>query len=440
VLLALVTSACSADAAVPHDLSDPAARAAPPPITHSVPSSERPEQDAPQPSTCKKRAYKSRATGAALTRRIDRVVGTHSVGVAVGARGHLLYGHRAGRARVPASNQKLLLSMALLDVLDPGHRIPTRAAAGRVVGETVEGDLWVIGAGDPTLSARSPDYWGGVTATTLEDLAVRITRSGIREVQGRIVGAHGYFAHDLRAPGWQSYVPGRYVQLPSALVVDGNNSGSSDPEHAAAAALTHELRRLGVSVAGKPGSGDPPEGLTNVAAVRSRPLADIVAHMNRTSNNFFAEMLGKLLGAKVDGPPGTIAGGARVIASWAGAHGVRVKANDSSGLSYDNRISARGLVRLLEVAEGSSWGNPLRRGLPGAGQGTLGSRLHGLDVRAKTGTLFNGASTLSGWVRARNGRHWITFSILGRGTPKVVEDRIVKIVSRARLPAAVSKC
>jgi serine-type D-Ala-D-Ala carboxypeptidase/endopeptidase (penicillin-binding protein 4) len=440
VLLVLATSACSADAAVPHDSSDPAARAAPPPITHSFPSSELPEPDAPPASSCKKRGYKSRATGAALSRRIDRVIATHSVGVAVGAQGRLLYGHRAGRPRVPASNQKLLLSMALLDLIGPGHRIPTKAAAQRVTGATVEGDLWVIGAGDPTLSARSAGYWGGVNATTLEDLAVRIAHLGITDIHGRVMGERGYFAHDLLAPGWQSYVPGRYVQLPSALAVDGNNSGRPDPERAAASALTHELRRLGVGVAGKPGSGDPPNGLTNLATVRSRPLADIVAQMNRTSNNFFAEMLGKLLGAKAGGPPGTIAGGARAITRWAGAHGVRVTANDASGLSYENRISPRGLVRLLEVAEGRPWGNALRRGLPGPGQGTLGSRLHGLDVRAKTGTLFNGASTLSGWVRARNGRPWIAFSILGRGTPKVVEDRIVEIVSRTRLPAAVPKC
>jgi D-alanyl-D-alanine carboxypeptidase/D-alanyl-D-alanine-endopeptidase (penicillin-binding protein 4) len=440
VLLVLATSACSADAAVPRSASDSAVRAVPPPIAHSVPSPERPEPVAPPASTCKKRPRKERATGAPLFRGIDRVIGTHSVGVAVGARGRLLYGHLAGRPRVPASNQKLLLSMALLDVLGPGYRIPTKAAAQRVNGASVEGDLWVIGAGDPTLSARSPGYWGGVTAATLEDLAVRIVRSGIKDVQGRIVGARGYFAHDLRAPGWQSYVPGRYVQLPSALAVDGNNSGRPDPERAAAAALTLELRRLGVSVAGKPASGDPPKGLTNLARVRSRPLADIVAHMNRTSNNFFAEMLGKLLGAKLDGPPGTIAGGARAITRWASAHGVRVTANDASGLSYENRISPRGLVRLLEVAEGRPWGNALRRGLPGAGQGTLGSRLDGVEVRAKTGTLFNGASTLSGWVRARNGRHWVAFSILGRGTPKVVEDRIVEIVSGARLPAAAPEC
>jgi D-alanyl-D-alanine carboxypeptidase/D-alanyl-D-alanine-endopeptidase (penicillin-binding protein 4) len=436
-LVGLTVSACT-DATAPVSASDPVAQPAPLPAGESRPSPERSDPDSNPAPSCKQRRRLHLPEG--LARGLDRVIGAHSIGVAVGFRNQLLYGHDEGRRRVSASNQKLLLSMALLDALGPDHRIPTKAATPHVDRGVVKGNLWLVGAGDPTLSANSPGYWGGVAATTLDDLAADVARSGITEVRGRVMGERTYFAHDLSAPGWQPYVPGRFVQLPSALVVDGNNAGAPDPERAAAIALTRALRRFGVQVTERPGSGRPPKGLKKVAVVHSRPLAEIVSYMNRTSNNFFAEMLVKLLGAETFGPPGTIKKGARAITEWARKHGVAARANDGSGLSYANRVSPRGLVHLLGAAERKPWGEGLRRGLPGAGEGTLRSRLHGLDVRAKTGTLFNGASTLSGWVRSAQVQRWIRFSILGRNTPKTLEDRILQMLSAARVRSSATKC
>jgi D-alanyl-D-alanine carboxypeptidase/D-alanyl-D-alanine-endopeptidase (penicillin-binding protein 4) len=435
--LMVLAAACSAEAR-PARSPDGAAPPAQLPVATSRVAPDLPDPRPTADSTCKPKR-RLHAEGA-WARKLDRAIGTHAVGVAVGVRRHIVYGHDARRPRVPASNQKLLLSMALLDVLGSDHRIATRVAAKHVKGTIVAGDLWLIGAGDPTLSARSRGYWGGIASPTLRGLASRIARSGITEVQGRVFGARGFFAHDLNAPGWQPYVPGRYVQLPAALIVDGNNSGDAEPERAAAQVLTKELRHLGVTISGKAGSGRPPGDLTTVATVRSRPLSEILGYMNRTSNNFFAEMLAKLLGAEKYGPPGTIAKGARTISAWAGERAVVARAKDGSGLSYSNRISPQGLVRLLSGAARESWGEDLRRSLPGAGEGTLRSRLYGLQVHAKTGTLFNGASTLSGWVRSRVDGRWISFSILGRNIPKALEDRIVRAVSELRVGATVLDC
>ena len=370
-------------------------------------------------------------------RQIKRVVAGRLVGLAVGIGGRIVFAHNGAKPRVPASNQKLLLSLALFDRLGPGHRIPTRAAARAVDGETVAGDLWVIGRGDPTLTAADPGYWGDLRATTLTELAGQIGRAGVTRIEGRVMGADDYFAHDIEAPGWQAYVPGRFVPLPSSLVLNGNNAVTGTPERAVATALTRQLERIGIKVGGRPGAGKPPARLTPVAEVRARPLREIVAYMNRTSNNFFAEMLGKRVGADAFGAPGTIEKGARAIHEWVRAHGARAATNDSSGLSYTNRVSPRDVVRLLSVAVSKPWGRALRDGLPGPGEGTLRSRLHGLDVRAKTGSLFNGASSLSGWVRSTGTRRWVEFSILGGGVPKGIEDRVVRIIARAsiRVPA-----
>jgi D-alanyl-D-alanine carboxypeptidase/D-alanyl-D-alanine-endopeptidase (penicillin-binding protein 4) len=363
-------------------------------------------------------------------RRIEQLLGRHHIGVAASVGGEITFARDARRERVPASNQKLLLSLALFDRLGPYHRIATRAAAEQVEGGAVRGDLWLVGRGDPSLTAAEPGYWGSFRATTLRDLAARIKDAGVVRIEGSVRGAIGYFAHDFDAPGWQTYVPGRYVQLPTALVLNGNNIGRL-PERAAAAALTKELGRVGVDVWARPSAGEPPAGLGTVAEVSSRPLHELVSFMNHSSNNFFAEVLGKLLGASAYGSPGTIDKGARAITAWVRRHREHAAANDSSGLSYRNRISPRSVVRLLSVAAAKPWIRQLRRGLPSAGEGTLGYRLAGLDVHAKTGSLFNGASTLSGWVRSQRSGRWVAFSILGRHVPSATEDRIVGVLARA---------
>jgi D-alanyl-D-alanine carboxypeptidase/D-alanyl-D-alanine-endopeptidase (penicillin-binding protein 4) len=395
-----------------------------------------PEPATPEP--CRE-AVPPPALNAGWKRRLERVIHGR-VGVAVGTRGMTIYGHDSAKERIPASNQKLLLSMALFDRFGPRFRIPTSAAAGAVQDGVVLGDLWLIGLGDPSLTARAPGYWGHFDATTLADLARAIEETGIREISGGVIGATGYFAHDFDAPGWQPYVPSRYVQLPTSLALNGNNIGGPIPERSAAGALAKELKEIGVAVRGETGSGTPPAGLSEVATVYSASLRDIVSYMNQTSNNFFAEMLGKLLGAAAFDPPGTIAKGARAVMQWARAHGVSMQARDSSGLSYGNRISSEAVVELLGVAETKPWARALRSGLPRAGQGTLRYRLAGVDVRAKTGSLFNGASALSGWVRSKNTHRWIEFSILDRDVPQSLEDRIVGILAGARIDHRASTC
>jgi D-alanyl-D-alanine carboxypeptidase/D-alanyl-D-alanine-endopeptidase (penicillin-binding protein 4) len=186
-----------------------------------------------------------------------------------------------------------------------------------------------------------------------------------------------------------------------------------------------------VKVTGAPRSGDPPRGLADVASVRSRPLQGILVKMLRPSNNFYAEVLGKGLGAEVAGVPGSIAKGAAAIQAWASDHGADFTLHDSSGLSYANRVTAAGIVHLLDQADDETWGTDLRRSLPTGGQGTLRDRLRHAKVRAKTGTLTS-ISALSGWVWSERLGSWIEFSILSSGMSKTtassIEDRIVRIL------------
>ena len=179
---------------------------------------------------------------------------------------------------------------------------------------------------------------------------------------------------------------------------------------------------------------EPADAEAILATIYSSPLVDIVRRQNVDSLNLDAEVLTKLLGGVGFGPPGSIAKGARAIQRWARRHGADVVTHDGSGLSYTDRVSTNGIVRLLSAADGEPWGRALRSTLPAAGEGTLGGRLLGVSLRAKTGTLLQRVSALSGWVWLRQRRRWAEFSILSSGLAKpravALEDAIVSIVSR----------
>jgi D-alanyl-D-alanine carboxypeptidase len=359
------------------------------------------------------------AAAKAASRELDAVASGSDVSVAVAARGRTLYEHSADQLRTPASVQKVLLSMALFDKFGPSHRIKTRALSAKTRGRV--GNLWIAGGGDPSMVSG----WGDSTHTGVGRLANRIRRARIKRVGGAVVVDSSSFANDWNAPGWQPWSRD-FANRPTALAIDGN--GMPNPPLALGASLTDALESRGIQVEGRARSGRVPARARVVTRVGSAPLRTLVTHMNVTSSNFYAEMLGKLLGARTFEAPGTMSKGARAIEDFAARRGVDLIAHDSSGLSYANRVSAGGLVTLLEHARRQPWGRALRLSLPNPGQGTLAARLEGLGLHAKTGTLWNGASALAGWVRLRHGGT-AEFAILSRNSSKPTEDAIVQRIA-----------
>jgi D-alanyl-D-alanine carboxypeptidase len=364
-------------------------------------------------------------------RRLDKLASGVPMSVFAEESGQPLFSARPGVERVPASNEKLLLSMAILDTLGTDHRIETTASAARFSDGVVRGDLWLEGTGDPTIASAD-----------LGRLAQRIKGEGVRRITGSVLGSVEPFAHDWNAPGWKPFFRREEVGLPTALTFDRNTihgKHARHPERYAAASLAMHLRKLHVRIGHPPGAGRPPESLDEVASISSPSLLQILHEQDVDSINFFAEVLNKLLGYTSNGT-GTIAAGAAAIETWAAANGVDLEAHDGSGLSYADRVSAEGVVDLLEAAENQTWGPKLRGALPHAGQGTLRGRLAGIKLHAKTGTL-RVASALSGWVWIRHDRTWAPFSILVGDVATdhaiALEDQIVRILARnARLAPA----
>ena len=375
-------------------------------------------------------------------RDLDRIATGKTIGISVKNGKRTLYSWSGGDRRVPASNEKLLVSMALLNRLAPGSTLRTAALGGELDSTVLRGNLYLVGRGDPTLTT------GGSMVkelpfkpTYLGRLAKKIKKAGVRRISGRVIGAKSYFRHDWWANGWKPSFPSEEVPLPAALNLNANRHKGkhiSNPERRAAEKLTKKLRSIGVRVGGHPKAGRrPPPSLDNlIAKMESPPLRVMLQYMNRKSANYFAEVFGKLLAVARSGPLGTIAKGARAIEVFASRHGVKLTAHDSSGLSYSNRVSPRGLTKLLGFSKRQTWGKLLRGMLPTGGEGTLTDRLHGVPMRAKTGTL-DSVSTLSGWIKLKRTHSWAEFSIMSRGMPKYraaqIEDRIVRLLrKRAR--------
>jgi PBP4 family serine-type D-alanyl-D-alanine carboxypeptidase len=141
--------------------------------------------------------------------------------------------------------------------------------------------------------------------------------------------------------------------------------------------------------------------------------------MDRESDNFTAEMLLKDLGAEV-GDAGTTAAGAAIVRRDLAADGIPlagVRIVDGSGLSLDDRLTARALSALLVAAwNDADLHEAVWAALPVAGaNGTLEDRMERKPargtVRAKTGTT-DGASVLSGYVSSR-----YVFAVMQNGSP-----------------------
>lgn len=92
--------------------------------------------------------------------------------------GRTLYEHRADKLSRPASTMKVMTAITAL--AQPGAMEPFRTelwTTGRVAGDTLRGDLYVVGGFDPEFDTDD-----------LEELIGGLTRRGIRVVDGRIVG------------------------------------------------------------------------------------------------------------------------------------------------------------------------------------------------------------------------------------------------------------
>ncbi|GAB3893297.1 D-alanyl-D-alanine carboxypeptidase/D-alanyl-D-alanine-endopeptidase [Kibdelosporangium lantanae] len=106
--------------------------------------------------------------------------------------GELLYSAQSDRREQPASNIKLATSTVAMDVLGPTRTFPTSVSSvGQTSGQTLTGDLYLKGTGDPTMLAA--DY---------DDLAAKVAATGITNVTGKLVADDTWFDAEPYGFGW----------------------------------------------------------------------------------------------------------------------------------------------------------------------------------------------------------------------------------------------
>jgi len=327
--------------------------------------------------------------------------------------GHVVYQDHPGLSVLPASNMKLVTATALLDMLGPRYRFRTSVMTLRApIGGVVDGDLYLVGGGDPLL--RLPSYaadieGGDPVYTDVTRLVGLLEAAGVREVTGSVVGDDTRYDSVRAVASWPASYAGEGDVGPlSALGIDdgfavagGAVPVSAAPPVQSAGVLSDLLRRAGIKVDGPPLAGSTPTGARRLAELVSPPLNRVLGEVLRESDNTAMELLTKELGFKRAGVGSTAAGVAEVRADLA-ADGIPTGglANvDGSGLSRSDRVTCALLVAVLERA---GYGGLLMRDLPVAAEsGTLADELKGTvaagRVHAKTGTL-DGVKALSGWV------------------------------------------
>jgi serine-type D-Ala-D-Ala carboxypeptidase/endopeptidase (penicillin-binding protein 4) len=298
--------------------------------------------------------------------------------------------------RNPASTMKVLTTYAALELLGPAYTWRTRAyGTGRVAGQVLEGDLWLVGGGDPFMTSER--WWSFVNG---------LRQTGISRIAGDVAIDNSLFAPqsedrsafdnrpfrtynvlpDALLVNFQtillSVVPdaaSRRVRAttqptPANLVIDNDvqlfkgacrrSSGGvvvAMPDGASGnritlagryadgcgpLSLTRAVmrapdfafgtfktlwREAGGTLDGGMQQGTLPAGARLLYSFESLSLAEIIRLVNKHSSNVMARTLLLTIAAEKSGRPATVFGGQSAIMDWLGSKGIEIP-----GLALDN--------------------------------------------------------------------------------------------------------
>jgi len=340
--------------------------------------------------------------------------------------GRELVAVRPDAPRIPASVEKLFVTAAALLRFGPDEQPQTRVATGAPLDEDgrLDGDLYLIGGGDPTLSDAG-----------LRELAGVLSAAGVRRVAGDVVGDASRFDDRRGGPRTNGLADPDMGGRLGALVV--GRGFQPDPVAHVARRFRAHLRERGVAVLGAARAGTAPDGqVTDLAVLAGPSMGALVRQTNVPSDNFLAEMLLKGLGAEF-GSGGTTRAGAQVVRDTLDDFGVRPRIADGSGLSRANRTTPRQVVRLLERMEGQEIAATWRRSLAVPGRsGTVRRRMRGTAAsrcRVKTTGTIRAVSNLAG-VCTTTGGETVAFAWLMNGVnpygARAIQDRMTALVAR----------
>lgn len=362
-------------------------------------------------------------------------VGIYAIDVKTG---DVIYTLNEDESFNPASNMKIVTAAVALETLGPEHIFVTRLAAQGGPSQTINGPVYLEGAGDPLL------MWEDLLA-----MASELGALGVTTIKGDIVVDDSAFADGFTPPGFdqkdedasyraavgaasvnynaQTVVvrpgikagdPARIHLLPPndhVEVVNDTKTGAGTRAKIAAKAepngngtritlsgtigqnaeaqyvrkridnptlftghvLRAALRTAGIAVEGEVKAGKRPGGARTLVQHESPPLAYTVFLMNKWSNNYLAEMLYRHISA--NGKPADAARSPAFVTKFLERAGLSTKGFTSfngSGLYAGNTITPRQLGELLRWMVDRPTYPEFAAALAVAGRdGTLQSRL-----------------------------------------------------------------
>jgi len=291
------------------------------------------------------------------------------------AAGNELVAQNTDKPFVPASVTKIVTAWLAMEVLGGDYRFETRFYLDD------KRKLYVRGGGDPFLISEE-----------LAPLATGLVAAiGTKPITGIVLDA-SYYPSNLRVPGIVN-TDEAYNALNSALAVNFNTvnavrsgnkvrsaetqtpitplaitqfrlrgpngkgriSLSQDPTVSlqyAGELIAAFIARAGGSVKGKISTGTVPAGLKPVYVhQQSRTLSQILVELLLASNNYIANQIFLEIGAHRLGGSVSLEKSLRVANEMLAAHGLAgaIHLEEGSGISRDNRFTARGLAKVLEL-------------------------------------------------------------------------------------------
>jgi len=311
------------------------------------------------------------------------------------------YKHRV----IPASALKLYPATAMLYTFGPDYQFVTRLVTDGVVKKhSIRGDLYIVGAGDPSL--KSAD---------IRALFAQLKLAGIAKIKGNIYIDMTIFDEVFRGPGWMWDDPSRYWNcLVTGLVIDHNCTKDSVGKPVAWTDPVAQVKRIVRTILEQEDicySGDiffqkAPVDAELLSEHTSEPLQVLSTLMLKESDNLYADCFFKRMGAEKSGKPGTWQEGALAVDKFGSGTIV-----DGSGISRYNLVTPNELVNLLQWHIQQPYFTQFRDMLSRSGcDRVLKQRLHGQTVWAKTGTQ-RGNSSLAGYMLTAD-KELVAFAII----------------------------
>ncbi len=343
---------------------------------------------------------------------------------------------------VPASTNKVLTAAAALLTLDRQARLSTRVVAGS---QNAQGPIVLVGAGDPALSAAPPDQptWYRGSAR-ISDLVEQVRRSGMTPTAVQVDTS--LFSGPTMAQGWDpsDVDNGDIAPIESVMIDAGRIQPTTVNSRRSKTPGLDAGRELAKALGLDPGAvtiAKAPSGARQLAIVQSAPLVQRLSEMMDHSDNVLAECIAREVAAAINRPLSFAGAVDAVTNRLSNAHIDTAGATltDSSGLSVDDRLTAKTLDGTVQAAAGPD--QPSLRALLdllpiAGGSGTLADRF--LDpatnqgpagwLRAKTGSL-TAINSLVGVLTDASGRV-LTFAFISNGAGPNGRDAMDALASK----------